>query len=313
MKISKEIKAGLIAIVAIVGFVVLFQFMKGKSMFSTDNVFYAKFDNVEGLRPSSPLSINGLKIGQVDKIIPVEEKNGRIAFIVEVSADDSFKFSKQSTLEIFEPSMMSGAEVRINPQYGAPFAKDGDTLKSQYQISMMKSLGGKVEPVADQLQSALKTIDSLSVNINKVVDDQNRAEIKALLANLNRMVSSFEQTSRQTNTMLANNDPKLRAILDNANLATVSAKNTMEKYGNVAENIDVNKLNNAIDKLSITADQLNGVIAGIQSGEGSLGKIAKDEKLYENLTKTSESLNTLIEDLKANPKKYINISVFGKK
>lgn len=313
MKISKEIKAGIIAIIAIVSFVLLFQFMKGRSVFSTDNAFYAKFDNVDGLQQSSRLSINGLKIGQVDKIIPVTDKNGKISFVVKVLADNQFEFSKNSTLEIFESGLMSGTEIRINPVYGAPYAKDGDTLKSNFELSMMKSLGGKVEPVADQLQSALKTIDSLSANLNKVVDDQNRAEIKALLSNLNRTVASFEQTSRYTNAMLSSSNPKLQSVLDNASVATISAKNAMDKYGKVAENIDVDKLNNAVDKLSVTADQLNNVISGIQRGEGSLGKLTKDEQLYHNLTKTSENLNALIEDLKANPKKYINISVFGKK
>lgn len=313
MKISKEIKAGIIAIIAIVSFVLLFQFMKGRSVFSTDNAFYAKFDNVDGLQQSSRLSINGLKIGQVDRIIPVTDKNGKISFVVKVLADNQFEFSKNSTLEIFESGLMSGTEIRINPVYGAPYAKDGDTLKSNFELSMMKSLGGKVEPVADQLQSALKTIDSLSANLNKVVDDQNRAEIKALLSNLNRTVASFEQTSRYTNAMISGSNPKLQSVLDNANVATISAKNAMDKYGKVAENIDVDKLNNAVDKLSITAEQLNNVISGIQRGEGSLGKLTKDEQLYHNLTKTSENLNALIEDLKANPKKYINISVFGKK
>ena len=114
MKFTKEIKAGLIAILAIIGFVFLFQFMKGKSLFTTDNVFYAKFDNVEGLAASNPVSINGLKVGQVDKIFPVTEKDGRIHFVVKVIIDDNFEFSKKSTLEIFEPGLMSGKEMRIN-------------------------------------------------------------------------------------------------------------------------------------------------------------------------------------------------------
>lgn len=112
--------------------------------------------------------------------------------------------------------------------------------------------------------------------------------------------------------MLSSTDPKIQKMLDNANLATVSAKTTLDKYGNVAEKLDVNKLNDAISKLSLTSDKLNTLISGIQNGEGSLGKIAKDEQLYNNLNQTSKNLNGLIEDIKNNPKRYINISVFGK-
>ncbi|MBU4539004.1 MAG: MlaD family protein [Weeksellaceae bacterium] len=312
MKFSKEIKAGLIALLAIVGFVILFQFMKGKSLFTTDNIFYAKFDNVEGLAASNPVSINGLKVGQVDKIIPITEKDGKIHFVVKVTVDDNFEFSKKSTLEIFEPGLMSGKEMRVNLAYGNPMAKDGDTLEGAFKLSMMNNISSQVGPVKDQLQIVLKRVDSLTNNANQILNEQNRAEIRALLINLNRTVASFEGTSRQTNALLANNDPKIQKMLDNANLATISARSAIDKYGKVAEAVDVQKLNNTIDKLSVTSDKLNGVISGIQNGEGSLGKLAKDEQLYNNLNTASDNLNKLLEDMKANPKRYINFSVFGK-
>lgn len=312
MKISKEIKAGLIAVLAIVGFVILFQFMKGKNLFSTDNVFYAKFDNVEGLEPSSHVSINGLKIGQVDKILPITDKNGKLYFVVRVLIDDNYQFSKKSTLEIFEPGLMSGKEMRINLAYGEPLAKDGDTLSGHFHLSMLNSLSSQVGPVKDQLQIVLKRVDSLTNNANKIFDDANRAEIAALLRNLNQTIAAFESTSRQTNTLLANNDPRIQKVLENANLATVSAKTAIDKYGNIAEKVDVEKLNTSIDKLSTTADKLNNIISGIERGEGSLGKLTKDEELYRNLNQTAANMNALVEDLKANPKRYVNFSVFGK-
>ena len=312
MKFTKEVKAGLIALLAIVGFVILFQFMKGKSLFTTDNIFYAKFDNVEGLSASNPVSINGLKVGQVDQIIPITDKDGKIHFVVKVVIDDNFLFSKRSTLEIFEPGLMSGKEMRINLQYGQPMAKDGDTLAGAYTLSMLNNISSQVGPVKDQLQIVLKRVDSLTNNANQLFDQKNREEIRALLSNLNKTVASFEGTSRQTNALLANNDPKIQKMLDNANLATISARTAIDKYGKVADEVDVQKLNNTIDKLSITADQLNGVISGIQNGKGSLGKLTQDEQLYNNLNASSENLNKLIEDLKANPKRYLNFSVFGK-
>lgn len=312
VKFTKEIKAGLIALLAIVGFVILFQFMKGKSLFTTDNTFFAKFDNVEGLAASNPLSINGLKVGQVDQIIPITDPDGKIHFVVKVTVDDAFEFSKKSTIEIFEPGLMSGKEMRINLAYGQPYAKDGDTLQGSFKLSMMNNISSQVGPVKDQLQVVLKRVDSLTNNANQILNDDNKAEIRALLLNLNRTVAAFEGTSRQTNALLANSDPRIQKMLDNANLATISAKTAIDKYGKVADDVDVQQLNNTIDKLSLTADKLNGVISGIQNGEGSLGKLTKDEQLYNNLNKASDNLNQLMEDLKANPKRYLNFSVFGK-
>ncbi|MGN7866477.1 MlaD family protein [Chryseobacterium sp.] len=312
MKFSKELKAGVIALLAIVGFVVLFQFMKGKSLFTTDNIFYAKYDNVEGLAQSSAVSINGLKVGQVDKIIPLTSKDGKINFVVKITVDNKFEFSKNSSLEIFEPGLMSGKEMRINLMYGGPTAKDGDTLKGAFKLGTLGSLSSQVGPVKDQLQVVLHRVDSLMTNANMLVDAQNRAEIKALLSNLNKTVGALQTTAGSVNNLVGHNDPKLQKVLDDASLTMQSGKVTLDKYGNLAESIDTKKLNATIANLDATVGKLNQVIGGIDNGQGSLGKLMKDEQLYNNLNSASSNLNSLIEDMKANPKRYINFSVFGK-
>lgn len=312
MKFSKELKAGVIVLLAIVGFVVLFQFMKGRSLFTTDNIFYAKYDNVEGLAQSSPVSINGLKVGQVVKIIPQTTKTGQINFVVKITVDNNFEFSKNSTLEIFEPGLMSGKEMRVNLVYGGVTAKDGDTLQGAFKLGMMGSLSSQVGPVKDQLQTVLHRVDSLMSNANKIVDDQNRAEIKALLSNLNKTVAALQTTAGNVNNLVGHNDPKLQKVLDDASMTMQSGKTTLDKYGNLAESIDTKKLNATIANLDATVGQLNQVIGGIDKGQGSLGKLMKDEQLYNNLNSASTNLNSLIEDMKANPKRYINFSVFGK-
>ncbi|KFE98457.1 mammalian cell entry protein [Chryseobacterium formosense] len=312
MKFSKELKAGLIALLAIVGFVILFQFMKGRSLFTTDNIFYAKYDNVEGLTQSAPVSINGLKVGQVDKIIPQTTKDGKIHFVVKITVDNNFEFSKNSNLEIFEPSLMGGKEMRVNLFYGGETAKDGDTLKGAFKLGMMNSLSSQVGPVKDQLQTVLHRVDSLMANANQVMNAQNREEIKVLLHNLNKTVGALETTAGSVNRLVGNNDPKLQKVLDEASLTMKSGKVTLEKYGNLAESIDTKQLNQTIANLDQTVGKLNSVVAGIDRGEGSLGKIMKDDQLYNNLNSASTNLNSLIEDMKANPKRYINFSVFGK-
>lgn len=310
MKYSKEIKAGAIALLAIVGFVFLFQFMKGKSLFSSDNIFYAKFDNVEGLERSNPVSINGLKVGQVDQILPQTAKDGSMYFVVKILVDKEFKFSKNSTVEIFEPGLMSGKQVRINLIYDQfPFANDGDTLRGRFQLSLMNNISSQVGPVKDQLQSVLTKLDSTVAATNKIVDEQNRREVRLLLANLNQTVLSFKNTSDQTNRLLAANQGRIENVLDNANKTMLSANKAVDRYGEV----NVGQLNQTIDQLSEASNKLNMVITGIQSGEGSLGKLAKDEELYRNLNETSSNLNVLIKDIKDNPKRYIHFSVFGRK
>lgn len=312
MKVSKEVKAGLIALLAIVGFIVLFQFMKGKSVFSSENTFYAKYQNVDGLQASNPVFINGLKVGQVDEIKPITGKDGAISFVVKASVDKQFSFSKKSTMEIYEQGLMSGTAMRINLIYDKDIAKNGDTLSANYEVPMMKALASEVAPMKGQLQGVLKNADSLLGNMNKIADARNRAEIRELLISLNRTMKSLEQTSQGANALFKDNHQRVQQMLSNANLATTSAKEAMDKYGRVAEQIDMNQLNSAIEKLSATSESLSSLMKGIQNGNGSLGKFTKDEALYENLSSTIRHLDSLLIDVKANPKRYINISIFGK-
>ena len=309
MNISKEIKAGLIAVLAIGSFVVFFQFLKGKNVFTTDNYFYVKYDNVDGLERSNAVTINGLKVGLVDNIIPITNENGKISFLVRIAVENQYSFSKNSSVEIFEPSLMGGKQLKINLTYDQIIAQDGDTLKGKIKPSALTSVASDLSP---KVSNVLTQLDSTLYNTSKLLNEQNRREIKLLLANLNQTLYSFKSTSDQTNQLLVESQPKINTLLKSANETMASTKNTLEKFGNVAEGIDTKNLNNSINKLSETANKLNSVIAGLEKGEGTLGKLTKDEELYNNLSKTSNSLNELIVDLKENPKRYINISVFGK-
>ena len=309
MNISKEIKAGLIAVLAIGSFVVFFQFLKGKNVFTTDNYFYIKYDNVDGLERSNAVTINGLKVGLVDDIIPITNKNGKISFLVRIAVENQYSFSKNSSVEIFEPSLMGGKQLKINLTYDQIIAQNGDTLKGKIKPSALTSVASDL---STKISNVLTQLDSTLTSTSRLLDEQNRKEIKLLLANLNQTLYSFKSTSDQTNQLLVESQPKINTLLKSANETMASTKNTLEKFGNVAEGIDTKNLNNSINKLSETANKLNSVIAGIEKGEGTLGKLTKDEELYNNLSKTSNSLNELIVDLKENPKRYINISVFGK-
>lgn len=312
MKLSKELKAGIIVVVALIAFFVLFQFTKGKRIFSSENIYYVKYNDVEGLTKSSPVSINGLKVGKVEEITPVISKDGHIHFVVEMSVNQGFTFAKSSTVEIFAPGLMQDKALKIDLAFKGPQAIDGDTLQGEVKPSAMAKITDQIGPVAEKLTSVLTRVDTLTKNTNKILDEQNRREIKALLANLNATALAFKQTAAQATTFLASNQERMNHVLDNANKTMVAANQAVTRYGEVAKGIDPQKLDSAITKLASASENLNKILTEINSGNGSLGKLVNDDELYNNLNSSVNSLNELLKDFKENPNRYVNFSVFGK-
>ncbi len=312
MKYTREIKASLIGLLAIVGFFMLFQVMKGKNFFSSDSFYWVKYENVEGLQKSNPVTINGLKVGMVEDIKPNINKKGEYYFEVKISVDKSFKFSKNSTVSINEPSLMSGKEMKINVRYEPPYAVNGDLLNGDIQLSGIAAMSSQVGPVKDQLTSVLSKLDSTMVSTNKVLDQRNRREIQNLLANLNVLSKSFEATSNQANGLIQHNDAKISKILDQTSTTMTTAKQSVDEYGKLAKSIEIDQLNQTLKELKELSGSMNRLVSNIENGKGTLGKAMKNEELYDNLNKSAANLNALLEDVKTNPKRYINVSVFGK-
>lgn len=312
MKFSKEAKAGIIALISIIAFVVLFQFMKGKNFFSDSDTYFVKYDNVEGLTKASPVTINGLKVGKVTTIIPVTSKDGHVSFVVKMNINAGFDFSKESKVEIYSAGIMSDKELRINMVYKGAMAQDGDTLQGDTKLSAIAQITNQVGPVADRLTTALESIDSLSGNANKVLDAENRKQFRLLLENLNKTTQAIAATAATTDQLIASNQKQVGDLVKNANTTMISANDAVKKFGNVASNLNTQQLNDAIAQLGDASKKLNTLIAGIESGQGSMGKLIKDPELYNNLNKSVVALSALLEDLQKNPKRYVNFSVFGK-
>jgi len=295
---SKEVKAGFIAVLAIVSFVVLFQFMKGRRVFSRDNTYYVTYDNVEGVEASGPVYLSGMKIGQVENIVPITHQGGHISFVVELSIDKSFSFSKNSIVEVFESGLMSNPSLRIVQDYSQPFAKSGDTLKGILKPSLIGQLLEDIQPIKEKLSSVLSRLDSTVASANKILSVENANNVNVILNNLNKTVNL-------TSKILSNSDNKINNLLNNANRAIVD-------YGKIAESVDTKQIIETLEKLNSISNNLSKIITNIESGSGSLGKFVKDEELYNNLNNSAASINKLMEDLKANPKRYVHFSIFGR-
>lgn len=318
MKISNEVKIGIVAIVTIVSFFLLYNFLRGSKLFSSGRTFYAEYENVSGLQPTKPVAINGLKVGKVDEIQIVEGKP--IKFLVKFTINEDIEFSKNTVAQIYSPGLMQSSELQLILDYNGEMAADGDRLKSAVSGGMLGDLGGKIEPTQQKLDTVLLSLDRTLNAVEHLLDNDNQQNIKVLIDNLNRTVGSFNETARSFSTtassadnLIRENQEVLNSTLKNANSMLASAKVSVDKFGNTADKLNNLQLENTLANFETASQDLKELMKRIENGDGTLGGLLNDKTMYNNLNEATKNLNELMIDLKQNPNRYVNISVFGKK
>ena len=304
MKITKEIKTGILALFAILLLIYGYGFLKGSDLFSNERTFYVSYDNVAGLTVSAPVTINGYVVGQVKKI---EFENDLGGLLVTFSVTEDFNFSKNSIVRIYSTSVIGGNALAIIPEIDKDrIAIDGDVLKGEIEKGMLESLTSGLKPLENKIYTTLSGLDSLLINLNSVLNKDTKNNLKDAISSLTKTVYSFEDSSSDLNSLLKENKPKLDSTFSNMETIT----DNLAVFSDSITQIDIKAISN---NLETTLDSFNSIMDKFNNGEGSIGKLINDENLYKNLQAASKELEELLRDLKENPKRYVHISVFGKK
>lgn len=297
MKLTKEIR---IALVAVVGILVMYfgiNFLKGINLFSTNNTYYMTFDDIQGLGASTPIYADGYKVGTVDKVDFDYSGDGPIKVKADINKD--LRIPAGSKAEI-EKDIMGNLQVNLllanNPRQRI---EPGDIIPGYVNAGMM----GKAAELVPVVEKMLPKLDSILTNVNALLTDPALA---ASLHNVEAITNNLTVSTRELNTLMAGLNKqvpgmigKANGVLDNtnrltANLASLDVQGTL------------NRVNATLEGAQKFTDQLN-------SGKGSLGLLMNDTKLYDNLTSTMSHADSLVIDLKAHPKRYVHFSIFGKK
>ena len=303
MKITREIKTAVLVIASILLFIWGYSFLKGKDLLSDYQTFYVKYDNVEGLINSAPVTINGLVVGKVHSI----KLNKDWTSLVELQINGDYQITKNSVAELYSPGPIGGKQISIIPNTKTTeFAVSGDYLGSSSKLGLTEEVSNQIKPIKDKLDKVLENANTMLVNINQVLDDKTKQNLRSSLENLNATLAEFKEVSKSANEMLADNKGKISATL--TNVEKVSAN-----FSKVSDSIAKANIGQTVKNLEKTLANVDKLMADIQSGKGTLGKLAKDETMYNNFAKTSKELELLLQDLRLNPTRYVNVSLFGKK
>ncbi|MCH7524431.1 MAG: MCE family protein [Bacteroidetes bacterium] len=299
MKLSREIKTAVLVISGIVLFIFLFNYLKGNNLLDSSRTFYVVYDNVEGMASSTPVTINGLTVGKVQDINFSEDGSGSIT--VKLLIDSDFEFSKNSIAELYEAGLLGGKAIAIIPAFdNAENAKKGDYLEGTVKAGLTELVNQRLTPLQEKIETMMVSADSLLVNINSVFDVQTKANLKKSIAELAITIESFKNTSVAINSLITDNQETLNNTLSNIDTITSNLSKITDSIANA-------NLGETIKSLQLTISNFDKILASIEKGEGSIGKLLNDDELYNNLKGASKEMEELLRDIKLHPKRYFRI------
>jgi phospholipid/cholesterol/gamma-HCH transport system substrate-binding protein len=310
-KISNEVKVGATAILTLIVFIWLYNFLKGKDFFQNVAYYYTVYDKVGGLSESNPVEINGYKVGVVQSIEFLDETSGKLLVTFSVGRD--FKLPKNTVAEITPISPLGGMKVQFVYGTGIGFYEEGDTLPGNVAATLSEIVDRELFPLKDKISNLLGTLDSVTTSLDELMDDDFKDDLRGTIDNLNNTTGSLER-------IIGSKETDLKNTLENLNKFSQMLSENSEEMGNTFSNLErisdtlaaadiygtIRNLKSSLEKTSTALENMN-------NGKGTAGQLMTNDTLYANLSTSLESFNTLLIDLKANPKRYVHFSIFGKK
>ena len=290
MNKSKELLIGLFTCLLLGVLYWGVNFLKGENLFSNKRFFYALYDNVDGLTISRPVTVNGFKVGQVSNINFTSQKEGNL--IVEVAIEEDLPFSKKSFLEIYDSDLLGAKSLELKILDGATLALSGDTLSGSIAH-------GLTSEVSEQFGSVKVGLDQVIVSFNKVL-----TEVQYLSNTANRMLLANEKKLEQS----INSIESIASVVETQSANVKDIISNLSTFTDSLKEVDVISLGDHI--LSIS-DQIELLLIQLNSGDGSLSKFLYEDSIYSDMSITINTLDRLLYDIQENPKKYINLSLWG--
>ena len=317
MKVSNETKVGALTAIAITLFILGFNFLRGKTLFKTGHFIYAKYTNTKGIMVSNPVYINGFQVGAVFEIENIDKNLSTILLTIKLK--DYYNIPVNSSAVIKE-NALGTPSIEIKLGNSPKGMLTGDTIPTASDPGMIGELMNKLGPVSDQLKNTIQTLDVVLKNINTVFDPATKNNLQEVIGNMNKTTASLIGSAASIEKMLNQQSGAIAQSMDNVNSFTKNLSDNNEKVSRTLTNVEKTTdqlakadITGSVAQMKLALEKLNTVMGKLESQDGSLGKLINDKALYTNLNNTVHSANILLDDLRMHPKRYVQVSVFGKK
>tara|TARA_B100001121_G_scaffold136518_1_gene119629 strand:- start:1979 stop:2923 length:945 start_codon:yes stop_codon:yes gene_type:complete len=306
LKYSKEIKVGFLALIGVMMSIFSYNYLKGINLFEKNRKFTVKYEKVDGLSASNPVTLNGFKIGKVQKI-NFNPKNTR-ELLVDIIIENDVLFPKTSLAELYETGLIGGKAIAIIPDYknDSTIASDGDLLKGVIKPGLTELVNQILPQVQLQIEALIKNAEIVLGNINTLFDEETKQELRSSIQDFSNLTKNLSETSDEISNLIVNNSENLTNTISELSKASSNIRT-------ISDSISEEEVLKITSNLNELVSNLNTITRSLKDSEGTAGQLINDKSIYKNLENATNELNILIEDIKLNPGRYINFSVFGKK
>ena len=292
----KEIKIGAFAVIVLAVALFMIEFLKGKDVFSRNNTYYIIYPSVEGLSVSTGVTVGGYAAGIISDI---EYNRQTMNYTVSASISRAFDIPKDSYIEVYSSDILGTRKLRVRMGSSSVMASSGDTLRGCVEADMLSAITGS-------LDSLMRSIGTTVESVNLILDEENRAEVRQLLKRLNSTAGNLDRIS----AMLQSKSPDIETLLSNLSSISATLDSAATAISGTAANAEaITASLNEADLKGMT-DSIRSLAGRLQSPDGSIGKLMRSDSLYNTLTALSSDLDSLVNSIRKDPKKYIKISIF---
>jgi len=317
MKISREIKIGVIGLGTIALFFWGIFFLQGTGIFSRQIAFYAVYDHIDDLLETNPVTLNGVVIGQVHKIMFHPDGSGKV--IVRCLIEPKIDIPANSVARLAAADLIGTREIQIIFGTSPIAIVSGDTLHSEVTASLAQEVSEQLMPLRLQAEQLFGQVDSVVQAIYRILDEGARQNLETSFESLANTLANLESTTFYLDSAFAGQVNRLSVIFANAESITNNLRQNNQAISNIIHNLSATTDTLAAIDFTTTMQNVNSSMEGlseivekINRGEGTMGLLVHDDELYFNIQSASNQLDSLILDIKANPRRYLNFSVFGR-
>ncbi|MAW21513.1 MAG: mammalian cell entry protein [Flavobacteriales bacterium] len=306
---NKELKIGFVAIVTIALLFIGINFLKGLNVLNSARKFYSLYENIGGLQVGSSVLVNGYQVGMVSDINLLTEESQRL--LVEISIEKDFNIPSNSICKIVNQDLMGTKGISLLIGNDEIFALDGDTLRTDIEGTLQDEVNAQILPLKHKAEELIGSIDSVMVIITAVLNKDTRENLRNSLQSLDKTFALMSETMSKVDSLVLVNDERLTKIIFNLESITSNLAGGNNEIRTILTNFA--SISDSLAKADITSvvEDVNHIVSSINEGEGSIGLLLKDEKVYANLEQSTKQLAELIEDIKKNPSRYVNFSIIG--